>query len=235
MLPVRTDVSQAQQVEALARAALDEFGGVHILCNNAGVGGAAGLVWERTIADWQWVLGVNLWGVIHGVRTFIPIMLRQGTEGHIVNTASMAGLLSIPMLATYGVTKHGVVTLSESLYLELQSIGAPIGVSVLCPGFVNTNIADSARNRPPELANEGGEPELTPQQQAAQEMMRAMLRSGMSPAAVADRVLAAIRDERFYVLTHPEMKPAVEDRMRRILDDENPAFRGLFAAPQPGN
>src|SRR3989454_8974881 len=150
VLPVRTDVSKPQQMEQLAQQTLEAFGAVHIVCNNAGVGGPGGPVWERTLADWQWVLGVNLWGVIHGIRTFVPIMLRQETEGHIVNTASVAGLVSLPMLTIYDVTKHGVVTLSESLYQELAMSGSRLRVSVLCPGFVSTNIMDADRNRPPQ-------------------------------------------------------------------------------------
>ena len=141
-LGVVTDVSKADQVENLAQRAVDAFGGVHIVCNNAGVG-AGGLTWSHPLKDWEWVMGVNLWGVIHGVRTFVPIMLEQGTDGHIVNTASMAGLVSGPFMSIYDVTKHGVVTLSESLHYELMMQAAPVKVSVLCPGFVLTNILDS--------------------------------------------------------------------------------------------
>ena len=145
-----TDVSKADHVESLAQKAVSRpFGGVHIVCNNAGVG-SGGLTWDQPLADWEWVIGVNLWGVIHGVRTFVPIMLEQKTEGHIVNTASMAGLVSGPFMSIYNVTKHGVVTLSESLHHELAMQNAPVKVSVLCPGFVRTNILDSERNRPAE-------------------------------------------------------------------------------------
>src|SRR5215216_2897924 len=147
VLAVRTDVSQAADVEALAERTLDAFGAVHVVCNNAGV--ALGKTsWDLTVADWEWVLGVNLWGVIHGIRTFVPIMLQQGTEGHVVNTASLAGLLSAPFMSVYDATKFAVVTISESLSLELALQGAQVKVSVLCPGFVNTNIITSERNRP---------------------------------------------------------------------------------------
>ncbi len=226
VLPVRTDVSKPEQMEQLAQQTLEAFGAVHIVCNNAGVGGPGGPVWERTLADWQWVLGANLWGVIHGIRVFLPIMLKQEDEGHIVNTASMAGLVSIPMLSIYNVTKHAVVTLSESLYMELQATGSKIGVSVLCPGFVDTNITTSDRNRARELRNEGGEPELTPQQQMTRQTVEGMLKAGMKPAAVADKVFEAVRDGKFYVLTHPEMKDGIRRRMERILDEHNPVFSG---------
>ena len=129
-----------------AHRALDAFGAMHVVCNNAGVA-IRGPVWTHIVEDWEWVLGVNLWGVIHGVRVFTPILLTQGVEGHIVNTASMAGLTAVPNMAIYGVSKHGVVALSETLHHELAMLGAPVKVSVLCPGFVNTRIRESARNR----------------------------------------------------------------------------------------
>ncbi len=148
VLAVHTDVSRAGDVEALAQQALQTFGAVHLLCNNAGVGTGAAAIWESTIADWEWVIGVNLWGVIHGVRVFVPIMLAEDTECHIVNTASMAGLVSGPGLGAYKVTKHAVVTLSETLYHELAGRRAKVNVSVLCPGFVNTRIMESAPTAP---------------------------------------------------------------------------------------
>jgi NAD(P)-dependent dehydrogenase (short-subunit alcohol dehydrogenase family) len=213
VLAVPTDVSRAEQVDALARRALDAFGAVHVVCNNAGVftGGAA---WEQTLGDWQWVLGVNLWGVIHGVRTFVPILLEQGDEGHIVNTASGAGLVSLPFSAPYNVSKHGVVTLSETLHHDLRLRGAKIGVSVLCPGAINTNIPDSQRNRPKDLA--AGPQAIT------DGALRELLRTGMDPAQVAQIVLDGIRSERLYILTHDEIKRGVERRMRDILEDRVP-------------
>ena len=144
---LKTDVSSAHDVERLAEKTLATFGGAHLLCNNAGVA-PGGVVWENTLPDWEWVLGVNLWGVIHGVRVFLPIMLRQETECHVVNTASVAGLLSVPGMGAYCVSKHAVVTLTECLYHDLAQRAAKIGVSVLCPAYVPTGISDSERNRP---------------------------------------------------------------------------------------
>src|SRR5262249_7513453 len=147
VLAVRTDVSQARDLEALAQKTLEAFGAVHLLCNNAGVATEAA-VWETTLAEWEWVMGVNLWSVIHGVPGFVPIILKQDTDCPIVTTASMAGLISGPGVGAYKVSKHGVVTLSETLYHELAERGAKLKVSVLCPGIVNTRIMESARNRP---------------------------------------------------------------------------------------
>lgn len=152
VLGIRTDVSRSQDVERLAEKTLATFGAVHIVCNNAGVA-PGGVVWENTTADWEWVLGVNVWGVIHGVRVFVPIMLRQDTPCHVVNTASVAGLLSVPAMGIYCVSKHAVVTLSECLYHDLAERGSKIGVSVLCPAYVPTGIIDSERNRPALLRN----------------------------------------------------------------------------------
>jgi NAD(P)-dependent dehydrogenase (short-subunit alcohol dehydrogenase family) len=157
VLAMPTDVSKASDVEALAKKTTDAFGAVHVLCNNAGVGPVMGASWELTEADWQWVLGVNLWGALHGIRVFLPVILKQDSEGHIVNTASMAGLLSAPWGATYGVAKHGIVTLSESLHRELAMVGAKVKVSVLCPAWVKTQLMDGDRNRPAALQNEPGQ------------------------------------------------------------------------------
>src|SRR5258706_11754428 len=152
VLGVPTDVACGAAVEVLARRTIERFGKVHVLCNNAGVS-VGGPLWEHTEDDWTWVLGVNLWGVVHGVRAFVPIMIRQNEPAHVVNTASLAGLTSNPFLGIYNVTKHGVVTISETLAQELAFVGAPVKVSVLCPGFVQTKIADSHRNRPTDLAD----------------------------------------------------------------------------------
>jgi NAD(P)-dependent dehydrogenase (short-subunit alcohol dehydrogenase family) len=222
VVAVRTNVAQGPEVEALARRALDAFGGVHVLCNNAGVV-AAGPVWERSVADWEWVLGVNLWGVIHGVRVFVPIMLAQDAEGHIVNTASMAGLVSSPYNAIYNVTKFGVVTLSESLHHELALLGARVKVSVLCPGWINTRILEAERNRPDALRV--GEPRPpTPVEEAMSETVRQLLSQGLPPERVAQLVFEAIRDERFYVLTHPEWKGLIRSRLEDILEDRPPTL-----------
>ncbi len=224
VLGVRTDVSNAGDVEKLAQQTLDAFGGVHILCNNAGVVGFSGTVWESTLRDWEWVVGVNLWGVIHGVRTFLPIMLDHGSEGHIVNTASLAGIMGGGGI--YGVTKQGVVALSESMYSELALSGAKVKVSVLCPGWVNTRILDAGRNRPEELRNAVERP-VDPERAAIEGTIRNLLQSGLSPAAIAGQVLDAIRDERLYILTHPEMSGIVRTRFDDILAQQNPAPRTL--------
>jgi NAD(P)-dependent dehydrogenase (short-subunit alcohol dehydrogenase family) len=227
---VRTDVSKAEQVAALAEAAQRAFGGVHVVCNNAGVS-VSGLSWTHTIADWEWVLGVNLWGVIHGVRTFTPILLAQNEPGHVVNTASIAGMLSGPGMAVYDVTKHGVVTLSESLYHELRLLGAPISVSVLCPAWVNTRILDSARNRPTALAETA--PAL-PGREELEEMARGLLATGLAPERVAALVVEAVRADRFYVLPHPEWKQFVRTRMEDILEDRNPSPSAVEGLTNPG-
>jgi NAD(P)-dependent dehydrogenase (short-subunit alcohol dehydrogenase family) len=219
-LAVITDVADAQSVEALASHTLAAFGAVHVVCNNAGVGNPPGPIWERTVADWQWVMGVNLWGVAHGVRVFVPILLSQGGPGHIVNTASMAGLLSSPMLGIYNATKHAVVAISETLHAELAGVGSDIKVSVLCPGFVQTRIGDSNRNRPPELTDAGYDP--APFEQFS-EAIRAALATGLPPSAVAERVFEAIREEKLYILTHPEYKPALRRHMEDVLEERNPA------------
>lgn len=219
VLAVQTDVSKADDVEALARKAFDTYGAVNLLFNNAGVGGGT-TVWESSLADWQWILGVNLWGVVHGVHAFVPRMLAQGSEGYIVNTASSAGLIASSGLGIYKVTKHGVVTLSETLALELAQRGANIKVSVLCPEWVNTRIMDSERNRPPALQNEP-QP-LTPELAAAIQAMRQVVEAGISPSQVADTVFDAIRENKFYILTHPTTKFAVQLRLQGILDDTGP-------------
>jgi NAD(P)-dependent dehydrogenase (short-subunit alcohol dehydrogenase family) len=222
VLAVRTDVSQARDVEALAQKTLDAFGAVHLLCNNAGVATEAA-IWESTIAEWEWVLGVNLWGVIHGVRVFVPLMLRQDTQCHVVNTASMAGLISGPGVGVYKVAKHGVVTLSETLYHELAERRAKIKVSVLCPGIVNTRIMESMRNRPGHETTLGP---TAPASEARWEALRQLVPAGMPPGQVADAVFEALRKDEFYILTHPEGKEAVRTRMEDILQERNPTPPG---------
>ncbi len=224
VLAVPTDVSEASDVEALAEKTIDAFGAVHVLCNNAGVGPPGGPLWERTAADWQWVLGVNLWGVIHGIRVFVPIMRAQDTEGHIVNTASLLGLASMPWTGIYNVTKHAIVTLSETLYHELTLTGSKLKVSVLCPAWVNTRLIDSDRNRPAELLNPTPET-VSPQGEMIERAVREFLAAGLAPERVADHVFNAIRDERFYILTHPETKDGIRTRMEDILEERNPTYR----------
>jgi NAD(P)-dependent dehydrogenase (short-subunit alcohol dehydrogenase family) len=223
VLAVQTDVSQARDVAALAQKTLEVFGAVHLLCNNAGVGTEAA-VWESTLEEWEWVIGVNLWGVIHGVRAFVPPMLAQDTECHIVNTASMAGLISGPGLGAYKVTKHAVVSLSETLYHELAERGAKVSVSVLCPGFVNTRITESARNRPGHLSPKAP---VGAASGARWEAIRKLVPTGIPPVQVADAVFAAVRNDQFYILTHPEAKEAVRTRMEDILQERAPT------PPQP--
>jgi len=221
VLAVRTDVSKTSEVEALAQKTLNTFGAAHLLFNNAGVG-TGSTVWESSLADWQWVIGVNLWSVIYGVRVFVPIMLAQDTECHIVNTASVAGLLPYHPSAPYQVTKHAVVALTENLYYSLAERHAKLRVSVLCPGWVNTRIMDSDRNRPPELQNEPISGTISPDLEAIVQEMRHAAQTGMPPQQVADIVFNAIRTEQFYILTHPEFAPVVQERMENIIQQRNP-------------
>lgn len=219
VLGVKTDVSKRSDVELLARRALDAFGQVHLLFNNAGVG-AGGAPWEATWNDWEWVIGVNLWGAIHGVKVFTPLMLAQNTECHIINTSSAAGLIVGGASAPYAVTKHAVVALSESLYLTLQQRDSLVRVSVLCPGLVRTNIADAERNRPAELRNEPVT--MTAEMQAGLAAFKAAIEASMPPLQVADVVFEAIRKEQFYILPHPEWAEVIQLRTDRLLRMENP-------------
>jgi NAD(P)-dependent dehydrogenase (short-subunit alcohol dehydrogenase family) len=229
VLAVQTDVSRLSDIENLAQKALDTFGGVHLLFNNAGVqvgAGAGKSLWENTIADWEWVLGVNLWGVIYGIRVFTPIMLSQDMECHIVNTSSMAGLITEPTLVIYAVTKAGVIKLSEGLYLQLRHMNSQVGVSVLCPAFVGSRLGDAARNRPAELQNP---PESS--QQSEQPPLMNEIRKGnwnvLSPAQCAEIVFQAIRENRFYILTDPLINSLAKQRADNILqglDPEIPRF-----------
>lgn len=218
------DVRKAEQIEALARTTMTSFGAVHLVFNNAGVG-AGGLVWESTQADWEWVLGVNLWGVIHGVRVFTPLMLACAKddpdyEGHIVNTASMAGLLNPPTMGVYNVSKHAVVSLTETLYHDLSLVEAPIGASVLCPYFVQTGISQSHVHRPDDVQS-GSAPTLS--QQVSQAVLEKAVASGkVSAAEVAQRTFDAIRDRQFYIYSHPSALGNVQRRMEDIVAGRNP-------------
>ena len=232
VLAVRTDVSRADEVEALAKITFETYGAVHLLFNNAGVG-AGTTVWESSLADWEWVLGVNLGGVIHGIHFFVPHMLAQDTEGHIVNTASSAGLVSSSGLGIYKVSKHGVVTLSETLALELAARGAKLKASVLCPEFVNTRIFDAERNRPQALQNAPQEQPTSPEMEALLQAARQWLAQvGLPPPQVAEMVFDAIRQEKFYILTHPTTKYGVKLRMEDILQERMPTDI-VQAAQQP--
>lgn len=222
VLSVVTDVSKADDVERLADQTLSRYGAVHLLCNNAGVGLGAGTPsWTCTLNDWKWIVGVNLMGVVHGTRTFLPIMIEQGTEAHIVNTASFAGL--VPSMTLYSATKFAVVGFSEGVYLELRRARLKPRISVLCPGHVDTRIMESQRNRPDELRSN---PTASPDPIAAvfREWMAEQLRQGKSPHAVAQEVLAAVHDERFYIITHPEWLPYIDQRMKDILSGDNPTL-----------
>jgi NAD(P)-dependent dehydrogenase (short-subunit alcohol dehydrogenase family) len=219
------DVASAVHIEALANLALDRYGAVHCLFNNAGVG-SGGLVWESTVKDWEWVLNVNLWGVIHGVRLFTPLMLESaradaGYEGHIVNVSSIAGLISPHLLGVYNVSKHAVVALSESLYHDLARTEPRIRASVLCPGFTPTGISQSHISRPDDMKNTAAP---SASMMAAQSMIAKAVSSGKLTAAdVAELTFQAIRDNQFYVLTHPRFMPLVKARLDDIAELRNPS------------
>jgi len=218
VLGVPTDVSDPGAVEALAAQTVSNFGAVHVVHNNAGVG-IGGPMWEVTDTDWKWVLGVNLFGVVNGIRAFVPRFIEQG-EGHVVNTASLAGLVSAPLMGPYNASKHAVVTISETLAKDLRMFGATgVGVSVLCPGFVKTGIAESERSRP-----QWAPP---PEESPVTEMLRAtfhnLVDNGIDAEPVAEAVIEAVKTNRFYILTHDESQAAVAVRMRDILEGRTPS------------
>lgn len=221
LLSVRTDVSKRKDIEALAQKTLDAFGSVHLLVNNAGVG-AGTSIWDSDWEDWEWVMGVNLWGVIYGVKVFTPIMLAQDTESHIVNVASVSGLLPGYPSAPYQVTKSAVFALTENLYHSLAQRKSKIKVSLLCPAWVKTSILKSERNRPPELQTNKGATSPSPANLAAFQRMKESLEAGMSVQELADHVFRAIQDEQFYVLTHPEYIPNIQKRFDNIVQQKNP-------------
>ncbi|MDO9404462.1 MAG: SDR family oxidoreductase [Polaromonas sp.] len=223
VLPFRVDVSDAAQMDAMGQAVFQRFGAPHLVFNNAGVG-AGGLIWENTVQDWNWVLGVNLMGVVHGVRIFTPMMLEAaredaGWQGHIVNTASMAGLLAPPNMGVYNVSKHAVVALSETLYQDLSLVTDQVGASVLCPYFVATGIHQSERNRPAGMM--GGAP--TRSQLIQQAMTSKAVDSGkVSAADVAQLVFDAVSANRFYIYSHPKAIHSVQTRLEDVLQARNP-------------
>lgn len=222
-LAVPTDVTKPEDVDRLAATTLAELGGVHVVCNNAGVF-AGGLCWTQPLADYAWVLGVNLWGVIHGIRTFVPIMLERGEEGHVVNTASMAALTTHPYAAAYHMSKHAVLALSEVLYHELRGVGARIGVSALCPEAVATRIDECERNRPASLrAPDRGAP--PPDVAVVNGAIQAAVAGGIPPSVIAERVLRAVKEDRFYVLSDAEVwRRSSETRLEDIRLGRNPTF-----------
>ena len=224
VLARRVDVSSQAQMEALAADVQTTFGAPHFVFNNAGVG-SGGLIWENSVKDWEWVLGVNVWGVIHGVRLFTPMMLAAAKadpayRGHIVNTASMAGLLTPPNMGIYNVSKHAVVSLTETLYQDLKLVSDQVSASVLCPYFVPTGISQSHRNKPAELADE----KATQSQLIGQAMSDKAVSTGKVTAAqVAQLVFDAITADRFYIYSHPRALGNVRARMENIVNQENPA------------
>jgi NAD(P)-dependent dehydrogenase (short-subunit alcohol dehydrogenase family) len=226
---VVTDVSDAEQVQALADATMERHGAVHVVCNNAGVGGG-GLSWEAPLSTWHWVMGVNFWGVVHGIHAFVPLLLQQDA-GHVVNTASVAGLVAAPYMGPYNASKHAVVGISETLHHEFALTGANVKVSVLCPGWVNTRIADSARNRPAHLSPAGTDEGAAAQESVMHDMLQSMLENGMATDTVAAKVLDAIRDEQFWVLTHDDegdmWVQAVERRIASLQARTNPVMNLL--------
>jgi NAD(P)-dependent dehydrogenase (short-subunit alcohol dehydrogenase family) len=214
-LGVPTDVSSAEAVRHLADAAVDEFGDVHLLCNNAGVEGYLdGAVWEATDKDWAWTVGVNFWSVVHGIRAFVPRMLAHGQPAHVVNTVSMTALISPGNL--YGITKHAVMALTEVLANDLRQREARIGVTALCPGTIATELFHGSRNRPAHLRNEE-EPPDAQEGRELRERLHALLAEGMSPAEVADKLMRAIRSNSLYVLTDHEWDELIIERHRAIL------------------
>lgn len=221
-IAMTVDVAQWEQVDALARRSVEAFGAVHVVCNNAGVAAGGGPCWEVPLVDWQWVVGVNLWGVVHGIRAFVPRLVAQG-EGHVVNTASIAGLLSAPGMGAYCATKHAVVAASECLHHDLALMGvAGVKVSVVCPAWVKTRIADSNRNRP--ASSRPPPAQATPQMAMIEGLVRQAVAAGIAPEEVAEQTFRAIVEERFWVLTHPKTSKAVERRLRGVLAGTPPEF-----------
>ena len=223
VLSFQLDVSNATEMEAMGEAVFKRFGAPHFVFNNAGVG-SGGLIWENTVKDWEWVLGVNVMGVVHGVRVFTPMMLEAASkdaswQGHIVNTASMAGLLNPPNMGVYNLSKHAVVSLSETLYQDLRLVTDQIGASVLCPYFVPTGISQSHRNQPAELASEAP----TKSQIIQQTMTGKAVGSGkVSAADVAQRVFDAMANDQFYIYSHPKALQSVQTRFEDIVQGRNP-------------
>jgi NAD(P)-dependent dehydrogenase (short-subunit alcohol dehydrogenase family) len=225
VMSFRLDISKAAEVEAMAQALFAKLGAPHFVFNNAGVG-AGGLIWETTLKDWEWVLGVNVMGVAHGVRVFTPMMLEAAKkdpayQGHIVNTASMAGLLNAPNMGVYNVSKHAVVAMTETLYQDLKLVTDQISASVLCPFFVATGISQSHRNKPDEFASSDAKP--TKSQLIGQAMSDKAVGSGkISAADVAQKVFDAIADDQFYIYSHPKALASVQTRMEDVVQIRNP-------------
>jgi NAD(P)-dependent dehydrogenase (short-subunit alcohol dehydrogenase family) len=214
------DVADPQAVESLAERAWSELGGAHVLFNNAGVM-AGGFSWERSLADWRWVLDVNVWGVIHGIRSFVPRMIAQGQPAHVVNTASVAALVAGPLLSPYLASKHAVLAITESLHHELTSLDSPVRASLLCPGAVRTGIGHSERTRPRALGEAG---ERNEADTLFEQALLAGIDGGSDPGYVARFTFDALREDKFWILPHPEFKRLVEKRTRSIVDETNPVY-----------
>ncbi len=212
------DVADADQVDALRDQTVDAFGTVHVVCNNAGIGGGGGFA-EMDLDQWRRVIDVDLWGVLYGMRAFLPVLIAQD-EGHIVNTASVAGLFAAPFMGPYTIAKYGVVAASETAFNELRMTGSQVGISVLCPSWVRTNIAKAIDDQA--AAAGGVEAEPPAERQAMMEILRAAIDQGMDPAVVAGRVVDAVRERRFYVLTHETVAPSIRRRMEAILAGDDP-------------
>lgn len=224
VLAVRTDVSKLTDIETLAQKTQDKYGGVHLLFNNAGVNTDISLrkpVWESTLHDWEWMIGVNLWGNIYGMKVFLPIMMEQKSEGHIVNTSSMAGLIAEPQLIIYAVTKAGIVALTEGLFFQLKQVNSPIGVSVLCPAFVSSKLFDAERNRPESLKN-GHRQQQQPRPEAMLVTQFSKVSPTLTPGQSADIVFKAIRKGTFYIFTDPLVQELFRQRSENIIQGKNP-------------
>jgi NAD(P)-dependent dehydrogenase (short-subunit alcohol dehydrogenase family) len=223
----RVDVSQPRDLGGLAARAYDEFGAVHLLCNNAGVLPPGAPVWKESLQTWQWTLGVNFFGVLHGVQAFVPRMLNAKHEAHIVNTASLAGLTTRPLMSAYNVSKHAVVALSECLYAELQLTTDKIHVSVLCPAFSKTRLAESTRNQPGDVKTDGSE------SFGFHDAIKQAVDVGTAPEEIVDATVNAIRKNQFWILTHPQFDTGIRERFESILSRRNPAVHDLRSAPVP--
>ena len=221
ILAIRTDVSREEDVRNLAHEAIAHFGSVHLLFNNAGVE-VRGVIWEQTPEDWKWILGVNLWGVINGIRTFVPIMLDQGTQCHIVNTVSAAAFISGPGLGSYRVTKSAILSLSETLYHELKARAPQVGVSIIYPSFVRSRLIEAERNRPAEFQKTETSEILSEADQEQLEFFQKKNREGMPPSLFAEKVFEGIREDKFYIQTHPEINQWARMRMEDMLQTRNP-------------
>jgi NAD(P)-dependent dehydrogenase (short-subunit alcohol dehydrogenase family) len=221
VLSERVDVSKPEDLEALAARAYEEFGAVHLVCNNAGILPPGAPVWKEPLSNWHWTLGVNFFGVLHGVRAFVPRMLEAKQEGHVVNTASLAGLTTRPLMSAYNVSKHAVVALSECLWAELQLTTDKIHVSVLCPAFSKTRLAESGRNKP---AGVQADPAAS---FGFHDALKKIVEEGTPAEEIADAVVNAVRGKQFWILTHPQLDGGIRDRFESILSRSNPPLRDL--------